>query len=229
MGLMGMGPGLWLIIGVALVGFIVQMRLKAVFEKYSRVPFPGGLTGRDVAAKMLHDSGVDTVRITATPGSLTDNYNPTNRTLNLSEPVYGAASIAAGAVAAHECGHAIQHARNYGPMRMRSALVPVVTFSSQAAMWVVLAGLAIINTFPALFWLGIGLQGVALLFALVTLPVEINASQRALAWLESSRSLDQAQLRQARTALSWAAGTYLVAALGALTTILYYLMAARRR
>jgi Zn-dependent membrane protease YugP len=226
---MGMTSGIWLIIAVAIVGFIVQMRLQAVFKKYAKVPFPGGLTGREVAARMLRDNGIDDVRVQAVGGNLTDNYNPANRTLNLSEPVYASASISAAAVAAHECGHAVQHARGYAPMKMRSALVPVVTFSSQAAMWVVIAGLLLINTFPALFWLGIALLGVALLFALVTLPVELNASHRALAWLESSHTLDEVQLRQARQALSWAAMTYVVAAISALTTILYYLSIARNR
>jgi Zn-dependent membrane protease YugP len=225
----GLGPGLWLIILVAIVGFIVQMRLQSVFSKYSKVPFPGGLAGRDVAARMLRENGVNDVKIVAVSGNLTDNYNPGNRTLNLSEPVYDSASISAAAVAAHESGHAVQHAKGYGPMKMRSALVPVVTFSSRWAMWVVLIGLAVLNIFPTLFWLGIGLQGVALLFALITLPVEINASQRALAWLESTHMLDRQQQREARQALSWAAATYLVAALSALTTIIYYLGFARGR
>ncbi len=220
---LGFGPGIWLIIAVAVVGFIVQARLQAVFAKYSKVPFPGGLTGRDVAERMLRENGIENVVVNPIRGSLTDNYNPTNHTLNLSEPVYGSASISAGAVAAHECGHALQHARGYAPMRMRSALVPVVNFASQAAMWVVLAGLLLINTFPALFWLGIGLLCVALLFSLVTLPVEINASRRALSWLESTGMLNTVQQRQARTALSWAACTYIVAALSALTSIIYYI------
>lgn len=226
---LGFSPGILLIIAVAVVGFIVQMRLQAVFAKYSKVPFPGGLTGRDVAARMLRDNGLGELPINAVRGNLTDNYNPANRSLNLSEPVYGRATIAAAAVAAHESGHAVQHATGYGPMKMRSALVPVVTFSSKAALWVVLAGLAVLNFFPALFWVGIGLQCVALLFALITLPVEINASQRALAWLESSHTLDARQLGEARQALSWAAGTYIVAALSALTTIIYYLGFARQR
>jgi Zn-dependent membrane protease YugP len=224
-----MNSGIWLIIIVAVVGFVVQMRLQAVFKKYSKVPFPGGLTGHEVAAKMLRDNGVTGVTVQPVRGELTDNYNPANRTLNLSEPVYDSASISAGAVAAHECGHAVQHARGYAPMKMRSALVPVVTFASQAAMWVVIAGIVVINTFPALFWLGIGLLAVALLFALITLPVELNASHRALTWLKSSHTLNEVQFKEARQALSWAAMTYVVAALSALTTILYYLGFARNR
>ena len=226
---MYMSPEIWLIIIVAIAGFIVQMRLQSVFSKYSKVPFPGGLTGRDVAEKMLHDNGIDDVTVTSTRGSLTDNFNPTNKTVNLSEPVYGMASISAAAVAAHESGHALQHARGYAPLKMRSALVPVVSLASRWAMWVVLAGIVVINTFPALFWVGIAMQGMALLFALITLPVELNASRRALAWLQSSRMLNDEQQKQARQALSWAAGTYLVAALSALTTIIYYIGFARNR
>jgi len=226
---LGMGPGLWLIIAVAVVGFIVQMRMQAVFNKYSKVPFPGGLTGREVAERMLRDSGVSGVKVTAIAGRLTDNYNPGNRTLNLSEAVYGSSSVAAAAVAAHECGHAVQHAKGYAPLKMRSALVPVVTFASQAAMWVIIAGIVLINTFPALFWLGIGLLAVAALFSIVTLPVELNASHRALAWLGGTHQLDRQQYAQARQALSWAAMTYVVAAISAITTIIYYIGFARNR
>ena len=237
-----MTPEIWLIIIVAVVGFIVQARLQSVFSKYSKVPFPGGLTGRDVAEKMLRDNSIAAgmgtstdgvkpigVQVTATRGSLTDHYDPRNNTVNLSEPVYGTASIAAAAVAAHECGHAVQHAKGYAPMKLRSALVPVVNFASQISMWVVIAGLLVINTFPQLFWIGIGLMGTALLFSLVTLPVELNASKRALAWLDGTHMLDQTQYRQAREALSWAAGMYVVAALSALTSILYYIGLAGRR
>ena len=224
-----MTPEIWLIIIVAIVGFIVQARLQSVFAKYSKVPFPGGLTGRQVAEKMLRDNGITDVQVVSTRGSLTDNFNPANKTVNLSEPVYGTASVSAAAVAAHECGHAVQHARGYAPLKMRSALVPVVSFASQWAMWVVIGGILLINTFPALFWIGIGLMGMSLLFSLITLPVEINASRRALAWLDSTGMLNAEQQSQARQALSWAAMTYIVAALSALTTIIYYLGFARNR
>ena len=224
-----MTPEIWLIIIVAIVGFIVQARLQSVFAKYSKVPFPGGLTGRQVAEKMLRDNGITDVQVISTRGSLTDNFNPTNKTVNLSEPVYGAASVSAAAVAAHECGHALQHARGYAPLKMRSALVPVVSFASQWAMWVVLGGILLINTFPTLFWIGIGMMGMSLLFSLITLPVEINASRRALSWLNSTGMLNAEQQSQARQALSWAAMTYIVAALSALTTIIYYLGFARNR
>ena len=226
---MYMSSEIWLVILVAIAGFIVQARLQSVFAKYSKVPFPGGLTGRDVAEKMLRDNGIDDVRVVSTRGSLTDNFNPGNKTVNLSEPVFGTASVSAAAVAAHECGHALQHARGYAPLKMRTALVPIVSFSSQWAMWVVLAGIIVLRTFPALFYVGIGMLGIALLFALVTLPVEINASRRALAWLKSTNMLNEEQQSQAKQALSWAAATYLVAALGALTTLIYYLGFARNR
>ena len=226
---MYLSPQLWLIIIVGVVGFLVQMRLQSVFAKYSKVPFPGGMTGRDVAEKMLRDNGITDVQVVSTRGSLTDNFNPANKTVNLSEPVFGTASVSAAAVAAHECGHALQHARGYAPLKMRSALVPIVSFSSQWAMWVVLAGIIMINTFPALFYVGIAMFFVSLLFALITLPVEINASRRALSWLRSTQMLNEQQQAQAKQALSWAAGTYVVAALGALTTIIYYLGFGRSR
>ncbi|MDL2230256.1 zinc metallopeptidase [Alistipes sp. OttesenSCG-928-L06] len=224
-----MSPEIWMIILVAVVGFIVQARLQSVFAKYSKVPFPGGLTGRDVAEKMLRDNGINDVQVVSTRGSLTDNFNPTNKTVNLSEPVFGTPSVSAAAVAAHECGHALQHARGYAPLKMRSALVPVVSFASRYAMWVVIGGILMINTFPALFWLGIGMLAVSLLFSLVTLPVEINASRRALSWLDSTGMLNAEQQSQAKQALTWAAMTYVVAALSALTTIIYYLGFARNR
>jgi Zn-dependent membrane protease YugP len=218
-----------LIIIVAIVGMIVQWRLQAVFNKNSRVPFPGGMTGREVAEKMLRDNGVTGVRVVSTPGSLTDHFDPRTGTVNLSEAVYNSASVAAAAVAAHECGHAVQHATDYAPLKMRSALVPVISLTSKWVMWVIIGGMLMINTFPQLLWIGIGLLGVSLLFALVTLPVEFNASHRALVWLESSRMVNSEQLSQAKSTLSWAACTYLVAALSALTSILYYIGLARRQ
>lgn len=218
-----------LIIAVAVIGMIVQARLQSVFSKYSKVMFPGGLTGKDIAEKMLRDNGVHDVTVTSTRGHLTDHYNPQNKTVNLSESVYASNSVSAAAVAAHECGHAVQDARGYAPLRMRSALVPVINFTSQFSMIVTIAGALLISTFPAVFWLGIAMIGASVLFSLITLPVEYNASARAMEWLDSSRTLSGEQLAQAKTALSWAARTYLVAALSGLATLLYYLSFARNR
>ena len=164
----------------------------------------------------------------STRGRLTDNYNPAKKTVNLSEGVYDGNSVAAAAVAAHECGHAVQHARGYAPLKMRSALVPLVQFSSMWSTWVVIAGILLINTFPAIFWVGIGMIAVAALFSIITLPVEYNASNRAMEWLTGSYTLRGEQAVQAREALSWAARTYLVAALSAIATLIYYLGFARR-
>ena len=218
----------FLIIVIGVVGLIVQARLQYVFNKYSRVMFPGGLTGREVAEKMLRDNGITDVTVTSTSGHLTDHYNPQTRTVNLSQSVYGSNSVAAAAVAAHECGHAVQDAVGYAPLRMRSALVPAIQFSSTWSTWVIVAGILVINTFPYLFWAGIAMIAVSALFSIVTLPVEYNASARAMKWLESSGTLQGQSLVQARTALSWAARTYLVAALSAIATLLYYLSIARR-
>ena len=223
-----MNPGFILIIIIAVVGFIVQAKLQSVFKKYSQVMFPGGLTGRDVAEKMLRDNGIYDVKVTCTPGHLTDHYNPATKTVNLSESVHNSNSVAAAAVAAHECGHAVQHAREYAPLKMRSALVPIVQFSSMWSTWVVIAGILVMNTFPALFWIGIAMIAMSALFSLITLPVEYNASARAMDWLESTHTLVGDQVGQARIALSWAARTYLVAALSAIATLIYYLGFARR-
>ena len=213
-----------LFIGIALASWLVQANLKNKFEKYSKIPIDGGLTGRDIAVKMLHDNGIYDVEVVSTSGSLTDHYNPANKTVNLSEDVYGACSVAAAAVAAQECGHAVQHARGYAPLALRSQLVPVVQFASSSAMWVILLGLVILATTQneLLCWIGVGLIAMSAVFSLVTLPVEYNASARALEWLQVSRTMQGAQLAQAREALSWAARTYLVAALSAIASVLYY-------
>lgn len=216
-----------LIIIIAVVGMIVQARLQMVFKKYSREPFPGGFTGKDVAEKMLRDHGIHDVQVVSTRGHLTDHYNPATRTVNLSESVYSSASIAAAAVAAHECGHAVQHAYGYAPLRMRSALVPIIQFSSSISTWVIIIGILMINTFPAIFWLGIATIAASALFSLITLPVEYNASSRALGWLEGSGVLSREQMHGATVSLRWAARTYLVAALSAIATLLYYLGFAR--
>ena len=218
---------LFIIIGV--LGLIVQMRLQSVFNKYSKVMFPGGLTGRQVAEKMLRDNGITDVKVVSTPGMLTDHYNPQTLTVNLSEGVYNSNSVSAAAVAAHECGHALQHAAGYAPLRMRSALVPVVQVCSMFSTWVILAGILMINTFPQLFWIGIAMIAASALVAVITLPVEYNASHRAMQWLQTSGTLYGEHVEMARTALNWAARTYLVSALSAIATLLYYLGFARNR
>jgi len=218
--------GWFLLIFIALAGFIVQQMLKSKFNKYSRIPLDSGMTGRDVAEKMLHDNGIYDVKVISTAGMLTDHYNPANKTVNLSEGVYASNSVAAAAVAAHECGHAVQHAYAYGPLKMRSALVPVVSFASQWVMWVILAGIFMINTFPALIWVGIGLFALTTIFSFVTLPVEINASSRALVWLNTAGITNVSNHDMAKDALKWAAYTYVIAAIGSLVTLIYYIMIA---
>lgn len=209
-------------IAIAIVSYIVQASLKSKFEKFSRIPI--GMTGRDIAIKMLHDNGIYDVKVTSTPGTLTDHYNPTNKTVNLSEGVYKSASIAAAAVAAHECGHAVQHAKAYAPLKMRSALVPIVSFSSSIITWVLLIGILTIQTMPQLLLAGIVLFATTTLFSFITLPVEIDASRRALAWLQQARVTDSRNHGYAASALRSAAYTYVVAALSSLATLLYYVM-----
>ncbi|NDV77692.1 zinc metallopeptidase [Dysgonomonas sp. 511] len=221
-----MMAGWILMILIAVVGGIVSQMLKSRFNKYSRIPLSNGMTGRDVAEKMLHDNGIYDVKVISTPGMLTDHYNPANKTVNLSDNVFSSNSVAAAAVAAHECGHAVQHAHEYGPLKMRSALVPVVSFASNWVMWVLLAGIFLINYFPALIWIGIGLFALTTIFSFVTLPVEINASQRALAWLNSAGITNTSNHDMAKDALKWAAYTYVVAAVSSLVTLIYYIMIA---
>lgn len=216
-----------LIVVIGIVGFIVQNRLQSVFNKYSKVLAPGGMTGSEAAEKMLRDYGIRDVKVVSVKGRLTDHYNPVNKTLNLSASVYNSNSVAALAVAAHECGHAVQHAEGYAPLKMRSALVPIVQFSSTWAQVVLIVGILLINTFPALLYLGIAMFAMVVLFSFITLPVEYNASDRALDWLERSNSLSQEQVGQAKITLKWAARTYVVAALSALATLIYYLGIAR--
>jgi hypothetical protein len=209
--------------------WIVQKTLTSRIEKYSKTPLSSGLSGKQVAEKMLRDNGIYDVQVTCTGGYLTDHYDPTKKTVNLSEDVYRMNSVSAAAVAAHECGHAVQHKVGYAPLKLRSALVPAVNISSKLSMIVILIGLFIINIFPALFWIGIAMFAMVFLFSVVTLPVEFNASKRALAWLQSSNSLGQVEIGQAKEALSWAAGTYVVAALSSLVTLLYYVGLGNRR
>lgn len=215
----------WIIfIGIAILSFIVQSSLKSKFDKYSKVPLYNGMTGREVAEKMLRDNGIYDVRVISTPGMLTDHFNPTNKTVNLSEGVYSSCSVAAAAVAAHECGHAVQHARAYAPLQMRSALVPVVQFSSSIMSWILLAGILLINSFPQLLLIGICLFAMTTLFSFITLPVEIDASRRALVWLNSAGITNASNHGMAKDALKSAAYTYVVAALGSLATLVYYIM-----
>ena len=225
-----MGPEFLLIIAIGIVGFIVQSRLQSVFNKYSKVPFAGGLTGREVAEKMLRDNGITDVRVTHVSGELTDHFNPANKTVNLSDSVYESNSVAAAAVAAHECGHAVQHAVGYAPLNWRSALVPVTSFSSKFAILFIIGGIVLagVTNNLVLFWIGIGMIAMSALFSIVTLPVEYNASHRALVWLENEQILNSQQQAQAKEALTWAARTYLVAALSAIATLIYYIGFARR-
>ena len=226
---MSLGLNWILIIVIGIVGLVVQWKLKSVFAKYSKVLAPGGLTGAQIAQKMLNDNGIFDVKVTSVKGQLTDHYNPKNKTVNLSEDVYRMNSVAAAAVAAHECGHAVQHKVGYAPLKLRSALVPAVNISSKLSMIVIIIGLFVIGIFPALFWVGIARFAMVFLFSLITLPVEFNASRRALAWLQSSASLGETEVKQAREALRWAASTYVVAALSSLVTLLYYIGLGNRR
>ncbi len=215
----------WIIfIGVMLVSWLVQANLQGKFKKYSRIRSTGGLTGAEVAMKMLRDNGIYDVQVTHVAGRLTDHYNPATKTVNLSDGVYSSDSIMAAAVAAHECGHAVQHARAYAPLTLRSRLVPVVSFASQWMTWVILAGLFVFNTFPQLLLIGILMYAATTLFSFVTLPVEINASKRALVWLSNSGLTNVTNHAYAEDALRAAAYTYVVAAVGSLATLLYYIM-----
>ena len=213
-----------LFIGIALASWLVQANLKNKFEKYSKIPIDGGLTGRDIAVKMLHDNGIYDVEVVSTSGSLTDHYNPVNKTINLSRDVYYGNSIAAAAVAAHETGHALQHAKGYSMLKLRSTLVPAVEFASHWVQWILLAGILMVNSFPGLLLVGIGLFAIMTLFSFVTLPVEIDASHCALAWLRNSGITDYQTQGYAFDALKWAAYTYVIAALSSLATLLYYIM-----
>jgi uncharacterized protein len=216
---------IWIIfIGFMILSWIVSMVLKSKFTKYSKIPVDNGMSGRDVAEKMLRDFGISNVTVQSVPGQLTDHYNPVDRTINLSQDVYNGRSISAAAVAAHECGHAVQHAKAYAWLGFRSKLVPVVSFSSKWVQWILLAGVLLIQTFPALLLAGIILFAFTTLFSFITLPVEIDASRRALAWLSNAGITSYNNHDKAQDALKWAAYTYVVAALGSLATLLYYIM-----
>lgn len=213
---------LTLFIIIALVSWGVSALLNHRFKKYSQVYLP--LTGREVAEKMLRDNGITDVRVVSVQGHLTDHYDPRSKTINLSESVYNSANVSAAAVAAHECGHALQHAFGYAPLRMRTALVPVVSFASQWVTWILLGGILMIEVFPQLLSIGVGLYALITLFAFITLPVEMNASARAIAWMEQAGITDRATTPMASAALRSAAYTYVVAALSSLGTLVYYIM-----
>lgn len=213
-----------LFIGIALISYIVQQNLNSKFKKFSKVPLSSGMTGREVAEKMLQDHGIYNVTVTSTPGHLTDHYNPTNNTVNLSPEVYNGNSVAAAAVAAHECGHAVQHAVAYTPLQLRSALVPVVSFASNWVQWILLAGIIMVQTMPSILFIGIILFAMTTLFSFITLPVEIDASRRAIAWLQRAGITSNYDHPMAVSALRSAAYTYVVAALSSLATLIYYVL-----
>ncbi len=213
-----------LIIGIMVISMIVSMTLKSKFKKYSKIPLDNGMSGREVALKMLHDNGIYDVKVESVQGRLTDHYNPADKTVNLSQDVYNGRSISAAAVAAHECGHAVQHAKAYAWLGFRSKLVPAVSVSSKYVTWLLLAGILLIQRFPGIMLAGIIMFALTTLFSFITLPVEINASKRALAWLSSSGITSYQNHPKAEDALRWAAYTYVIAALGSLATLLYYIM-----
>ncbi len=218
--------GYYLIAGIMfIVSLYVSNKLKSKFKSYSKMHLQNGMSGKEIAEKMLRDNGIYDVKVISTPGMLSDHYNPSKKTVNLSEGVYSQRNAAAAAVAAHECGHAVQHAKSYSWLKMRSALVPVVSVASNLSQWVILAGLVLLYTStlgPTIFFIGIVLFGLGTLFSFITLPVEYDASNRALAWLETENMLTRQEHNAAKDSLKWAARTYVVAALGSLATLLYF-------
>ncbi|WP_375443850.1 zinc metallopeptidase [uncultured Fibrella sp.] len=216
-------PGAYiLMIILFLVGLFVQWRLKSKFTEYSQIALSSGLTGAEVAQKMLYENGVTDVRVLSVDGQLTDHYNPQDKTVNLSPDVYHGRSVMAAAVAAHECGHAVQHKVAYGPLQFRSAIVPFVSVSSRYMQWILLAGILMINSTLLPLQIGVALFAVTTLFTFITLPVEFDASKRALAWIESRGVVSPREYGIAKDGLKWAAMTYVVAALSSLATLLYY-------
>lgn len=230
MDIYGTGGGFsgWIILVLIpmLASMFVSWRFKSKARHYSQQGLSSGMSGRDIAERMLHDSGIHDVKVISVEGHLSDHYNPQNKTVNLSPDVYSGRSILAAAVAAHECGHAVQHARAYAWLQFRSAMVPVLSITSNWVMWVLLGGILLINTFPALIWIGIGMFAFTTLFSIVTLPVEFDASRRALAWLDSTGMTRSQEHEDAKGALRWAASTYVISALASLGTLLYYVMIA---
>ena len=219
-----MGSGYLILAGaIMLFSWLVSSRLKSKFEHYSQLHLQNNMSGAEIAEKMLADNGIRDVRVISTPGQLTDHYNPVDKTVNLSEAVYNQRNAAAAAVAAHECGHAVQHAVGYEWLTMRSKLVPFVNVASTYMQWVLLAGIIMLKSFPGLLLVGIILFAATTIFSIVTLPVEYDASNRALAWLKNKNMLNPAEYAGAEDSLKWAARTYVVAALGSIATLLYYL------
>jgi Zn-dependent membrane protease YugP len=215
----------YLLIGlIMLFSWLVSRQLKNKFEKYSKLQLNNGMSGAEIAEKMLADHGITDVTVISTPGRLTDHYNPADKTVNLSEAVYNQRNAAAAAVAAHECGHAVQHATAYSWLELRSKLVPVVNIASNYVQWVLIGGILMMKTFPSLLLIGIVLFAATTLFSIITLPVEYDASNRALAWLENKNMLTREEQAGAKDALKWAARTYVVAAIGSIATLLYYVM-----
>lgn len=218
-----MGMGYMLLAGIImLMSWLVSSRLKSKFEYYSQLQLQNGMSGREIAEKMLADNGIYDVKVISVEGQLTDHYNPADKTVNLSEGVYNQRNAAAAAVAAHECGHAVQHARAYSMLELRSKLVPIVSVASSFVQWILLAGIIMVKTFPSLLLVGIVIFAATTLFTIITLPVEYDASNRALAWLRNKNMLNQAEYAGAEDALKWAARTYVVAAIGSIGTLLYY-------
>jgi Zn-dependent membrane protease YugP len=214
------------IVSLLFVGLsmIVSLVLKNKFSAYSKIGLANGMTGREVAEKMLRENGIYDVKVVSVEGFLSDHYNPINKTVNLSPEVYQGNSIAAAAVAAHECGHAVQHATSYTWLNLRSRLVPVVQFSSSIVQWILLAGVLLINRFPQLLLVGIIIFAVTALFSVITLPVEFDASRRALAWLQRTNVTNQNEYPKAKNALKWAATTYVIAALATVVTLVQYIL-----
>jgi Zn-dependent membrane protease YugP len=209
---------------IMLFSWLVSNQLKNKFEKYSKLELNNGMSGAEIAEKMLADHGITDVTVISTPGRLTDHYNPADKTVNLSEAVYNQRNAAAAAVAAHECGHAVQHATAYSWLELRSQLVPVVNIASNYVQWILIGGIFMMKTFPSLLLIGIVLFAATTLFSIITLPVEYDASNRALAWLENKNMLTDEEQAGAKDALKWAARTYVVAAIGSIATLLYYIM-----
>lgn len=213
-----------IMIGLLILSFVISMRFKSKFKEYSEQMLHIGLSGKEIAEKMLRDHGISDVKVISVEGSLTDHYNPQDKTVNLSPDVYHGRSVAAAAVAAHECGHAVQHATAYSWLQFRSAMVPALSVSSRYMHWVLLIGIITLNTFPTLLFIGIAMLALTTVFSFVTLPVEFDASNRAIAWLETNRITQTGETETAKSALKWAASTYVIAALSSLATLVYYIM-----
>ncbi|HAP00739.1 MAG TPA: hypothetical protein DCQ93_02330 [Bacteroidetes bacterium] len=223
-------PGfIFLSIIFLVIGLIVGGMLKRRMAEYSQIPIESGMSGKEVAEKMLRDYGINDVQITCVEGQLTDHYNPANKTVNLSTDVYHGRSVAAAAIASHECGHAVQHATAYTWLSMRSAMVPAVSFASQWVQWILFLGVIMIKAFPMLLVIGVCLFAVTTLFSVITLPVEFDASRRALAWLDRANIMGKETHDKAANGLKWAASTYVIAALASIATLLYYLSMLNRR